>query len=103
MDEPANEPTPAAPLQPALGRAVSADLEALKNDVEQARELACDYQRQLAGVSNEHATLKQLFEKTRADLVQLHQGISQLREERHQLANEAMKAAALELKVARIT
>ena len=94
-------PVKAAP--PALGRAVSADLEALKNDVEQAREMACDYQRQLAGKTNDHAELKVLFEKTQADFAHLQSGIEQLRHERHQLANEAMKAAALELKVARLT
>jgi predicted RNase H-like nuclease (RuvC/YqgF family) len=86
-----------------LGTSVSADLEALKNDVEQARELACEYQRQLAGKSNDHALLKSLFEKTRDDLVHLHKGIAELREERHRFANEAMKATALEMKLERMT
>jgi septal ring factor EnvC (AmiA/AmiB activator) len=88
---------------PTLGSSVSADLEALKNDVEQAKELASDYQRQLAGKSNDLATMKQLFEKTRSDLVHLHEGITRLREERHQLANDAMRAEALALKVERLT
>src|ERR1700712_3146957 len=77
----------AASRPPALGRAVSADLEALRNDVDQAREMACDYQRQLAQQSNDHASLKGLFEKTNVDLVRLQKGIIQLREERHQFAN----------------
>jgi hypothetical protein len=97
------ERTPVASPPKPLGTAVSADLEALKNDVEQARELACEYQRQLAGKSNDHALLKSLFEKTRDDLVQLHKGIAQLREERHRFANDAMKAAALEMKLERVT
>jgi hypothetical protein len=92
----------ASPSRP-LGTSVSADLEALKNDVEQARELACEYQRQLAGKANDHALLKSLFEKTRDDLVHLHKGIAQLREERHQFANDAMKATALEMKLERMT
>lgn len=87
----------------ALGTSVSADLEALKNDVEQAREMASEYQRQLAGKSNDHALLKSLFEKTRDDLVHLHKGIAQLREERHRFANDAMKATALEMKLERMT
>ncbi len=88
---------------PALGSSVSADLEALKNDVEQAREMACEYQRQLAGKSNDHALLKTLFEKTRDDLIHLHKGIAQLREERHRFANDAMRATALEMKLERMT
>lgn len=99
---PGGSASSAAPAK-ALGTSVSADLEALKNDVEQARELACEYQRQLAGKSNDHALLKSLFEKTRNDLVQLHQGIAQLREERHRFANDAMKAMALEVKLERVT
>jgi hypothetical protein len=94
---------PAASPPKALGNSVSADLEALKNDVEQAREMACEYQRQLAGKSNDHALLKSLFEKTRDDLIHLHKGIAQLREERHQFANDAMRATALEMKLERMT
>ena len=94
---------PVASSPKALGTSVSADLEALKNDVEQARELACEYQRQLAGKSNDHALLKSLFEKTRDDLVHLHKGIAQLREERHRFANDAMRATALEMKLERMT
>jgi chromosome segregation ATPase len=94
---------PATPPRPALGSSVSADLDALKNDVEQARELAGAYQRQLAQQSNEHATLKLVFEKTRDDLVRLHNGITQLREERHEFANQAMRAMALEMKLERMT
>lgn len=94
-------PVAAAPRP--LGSSVSADLEALKNDVEQAREMACEYQRQLAGKSNDHALLKSLFEKTRDDLVHLHKGIAQLREERHRFANDAMRATALEMKLERMT
>lgn len=99
----AAEPAPISAAPRALGSSVSADLEALKNDVEQAREMACEYQRQLAGKSNDHALLKSLFEKTQGDLIHLQKGVAQLREERHRFANDAMKATALEMKLERMT
>src|SRR5438477_8325188 len=75
-----------------LGPRVAADLEAIVNDMEQAKELAAEYQRELAGKSNELAALKQLFEKTRQHLIQLETSVTKLREERHRLGNEAMRA-----------
>ncbi len=82
-----------------LGATLNADYEALRNDLDQATGLASDFQRQLAGKSNEHALLKQLFEKTQKDLAHMQTGIMELREERHRLANEAMRAVALELRL----
>ncbi len=94
----------AAPAQTTpLGKSVSADLEAVLNDLCQAKELACDYQRQLAGKANDHAMLKVLFEKTNADLKHLQNGIHQLREDRHRLANEVMAAAALQIRLENAT
>jgi chromosome segregation ATPase len=81
---------------PSLTANLRGDYEALKNDVEQAKVLAADFQQQLAGKSNEVAHLKQVFEKTSRDLANLQAGITALREERHRLANEAMRAVALE-------
>jgi chromosome segregation ATPase len=81
---------------PSLTANLRGDYEALKNDVEQAKVLAADFQQQLAGKSNEVAHLKQVFEKTSRDLANLQTGITALREERHRLANEAMRAVALE-------
>jgi len=105
--------TPAAPsgggpaaselVNPKLSASLSADYEALQNDMEQAQELAADFQRQLAGKSNEFAQLKQLFEKTQKDLTHLQTGIAELRAERHRLANEAMRATAFEMKLAKMT
>ena len=86
-----------------VGPSASVEVEALLNDMEQARGLAADYQRALAGKSNEFAELKQVFEKTQRDLAHLQGSVTELREERHRLANEAMRAAALELRVERIT
>ena len=71
--------------------------------MEQAQELAADFQRQLAGKSNEFAQLKQVFEKTQKDLTHLQTGIAELRAERHRLANEAMRATAFEMKLAKMT
>ena len=93
-----------APLtNPSLSATLRAEYEALQNDVEQAHELAAEFQRQLAGKSNEVAEFKQLFEKTQKDLTRLQASITELREERHRLANEAMRAAAFERKFTEMT
>jgi len=96
-------PSPPSLVNPKLSASLSADYEALQNDMEQAQELAADFQRQLAGKSNEFAQLKQLFEKTQRDLTHLHSGIAELRAERHRLANEAMRATAFEMKLTKMT
>jgi uncharacterized protein YdcH (DUF465 family) len=43
--------------------------------------------------------MKQVFEKTLQDLTQLQTSIAELRKERHHLANEAMRAVALQHKL----
>src|SRR4051812_26618128 len=86
-----------------LGPKVAAELEAISNDLEQAKELAAEYQRELAGKSNELAMLKQVFEKTRNHLIQLETSIKNLRDERHRLANEAMRAEGLQRKLDQVT
>ena len=105
-------PTPVAPTEPEtvaelvnprLSANLRADYEALRNDVQQANELAADFQKKLAGKSNEFAILKQVFEKACMDLGHLQAGITQLREERHRLANEAMRATALQMKLTNVT
>jgi chromosome segregation ATPase len=93
----------APPVNPNLSANLSADYEALLNDMQQAKDLAADFQRQLAGKSNEFAQLKQLFEKATADLANLQGGIVELRGERHRLANESMRATAFQLKLAQVT
>jgi chromosome segregation ATPase len=103
--QPTSEPAEAGGERPLTNPRLSANLrgdyEALLNDVEQARMLASDFQQQLAGKSNEVAHLKQIFEKTARDLAHLQEGITALREERHRLANEAMRAIALEHRLAK--
>ena len=104
------QPPPSAPAQhspsagvltnPNLSAALRAEYEALLLDVAQAHALCADFQRQLAGKSEEVAEFRQLFEKTQSDLARLQSGIVELREERHRLANEAMRVAALARKLA---
>ena len=86
---------------PSLSAAVKADYLALQNDFQQARELAADFQRQLSGQTNEHAVLKQILTKTQNDLAKLQTSITDLREERHRLANQAFEAIALREKLNR--
>src|SRR5580658_401446 len=100
---PPDEPSPRKLVNPNLTGSLVSDYAALQNDLVQAQELAADFQRQLAGKSNEHAQLKQIFEKTQADLAHLQDGIVELRAERHRLANEAMRATAFQAKLAKIT
>src|SRR4051812_17316931 len=90
-------------VNPKLSANLRADYDALRNDVQQANELAADFQKKLAGKSNEFAILKQVFEKACEDLGRLQAGISELREERHRLANEAMRATALQMKLTKVT
>ena len=98
---PAQHSQPASVLtNPNLSAALRAEYEALLHDVEQAHALCAEFQRQLAGKSDEVAEFKQLFEKTQVDLDRLQAGITELREERHRLANEAMRVAALARKLA---
>ena len=97
LPEPSDQPT--GMVNPKTTANLLADYEALQNDLEQANGLASDFQRQLAGKSNECAQFKQVFEKTCKDLAHLQTGITALREERHRLANEAMMATALKMKL----
>lgn len=111
MDRTSPEPneTPSTPAAKAdaqvvsatLGPKVAADYEALRNDLEQAQAIASDFQRQAAGKSNELAEMRILLERTTSDLTKLQASIAQLRQERHDLANRVMAAAALELKLKR--
>jgi len=94
---PSNLPEPHTPL----GYSLRADYEALRNDLDQAKELAGDFQRQLAGKSNEVAHFKSLLERTQRDLNRLDEHVQELRRERHRLANDSMKAQALELELKR--
>lgn len=90
-------------VNPSLSVALRHDYEALYNDVHQANALASDFQKHEAGKTNEIAVLKKVFENAQADLARLCTSIAELRQERHQLANEAMLAMALARKVGDLT
>lgn len=103
-------PTPAAHAQaassltnPNLSAALRLEYDALLNDMRRAQELCAEFQRQLEGKSNEVDEFKELFVKTQGDLFQLQDSITELREERHRLANEAMRATALSRKLVEVT
>lgn len=83
----------------ALGATLTAEYEAVRNDLVQAQELAAAYQRQLAEKSNDLADLKSLLERTQRDLQLLQDTIHELRTERHRLANEALRVTALEVEL----
>lgn len=86
-----------------LSQALLGDYEALHAAVHQGNALAADFRQHDTGHSNELAVLQQVFEKAQRELGQLHRSIAELRQERHQLANQAMRAMALERKLAEVT
>ena len=90
-------------ISPNLTSNLTADYAALQNDLEQARVLAGDYQKQLCDKSNDLAALRLLLEKAFRDPEHLQSNIVALREERHRLANAAMRSVALEHKLAAMT
>src|SRR5262245_44303335 len=71
-------PPPRELVSPQLGPKMSADYDALRNDLEQAQEMAAIFQREVAGKSNELATMRQLLEKTGNDLATLQASIVQI-------------------------
>lgn len=98
-DTPDTESVERVLINPKLTETLKGECDSLRDDLQQANELAADFQRQLASKSNEVATMKQFFEKTRGHLVQLQNSIKELRQERHQLANEVMAATAVSVKL----
>ena len=95
-------PAPASRTNPSLTATLQADYDAIRNDLEQAQELAADFQRLAADKSNEVAHIKTLLEKTTGDLTRLEEHVAELRRERHRLANELMIAASMDLELAKL-
>lgn len=91
-----------SPASPTLGAALQAETAALRNDLEQATELAAEYQRRLSSKSNDFAALKETLAKAQTDLNAMQGTIGELRTERHRYANEAMRAIALERRLQKI-
>jgi chromosome segregation ATPase len=92
----------ASRTNPNLTANLRADYDAIRNDLQQAKELAADFQRLAADKSNEVAHIKSLLEKTTRDLGRLEEHVAELRGERHRLANELMAAAATELELTKV-
>jgi chromosome segregation ATPase len=78
---------------------VRADYETVQADLRRANELAAGLKGKLAGKSKEVTHLKFLVEQTRSNLAHLQDGIMAMRKERHDLANAAMRAVALDSQV----
>jgi chromosome segregation ATPase len=85
---------------PNLTASLTAEYLALQNDLEQARCIAEDYQKQLSDKTNAFAVLKTRLVRTLKELDELQSLILELRKERHELANETMRAKALDQTVA---
>lgn len=86
-----------------LGAALRADYESVQTDLRRANELVAGLQGKLVGKSKEVTHLKFLVEQTRSNLAHLQDGIVTMRRERHTLANQAMRAVALESQVHQLT
>ncbi|MEO6751201.1 MAG: hypothetical protein ABIP85_05440 [Chthoniobacteraceae bacterium] len=77
--------------------------DAVQEDLRQTKEAAIALEDQLADKSEEMVRLMGMFERTKEHLAHLQESIRLLREERHKLANEAMRAQGLELMLTRVT
>lgn len=86
-----------------LSATLADDYEALQEHVQRVHMLAVDLQQQSPGRSNEVAVLSDLLSKAQKDLKRLKGSIARLRQERHRLANEAMRALALDRRLTEMT
>jgi len=86
-----------------LSAALFEEYAALHESVHRGNALAADFRQHLPGKAHELAVLQQVFGKAQEDLARLLASITRLREERHYLANEAMRAMALERRLNEMT
>ena len=86
-------------VDPNLTVSLRSDCGAIDGDLRDAAALTVDFEKQISGQSKEIAHLKWLVEKTRSHHAHLQEGITRLREERHPLANEAMRAVGFEMQL----
>jgi len=93
----------AAPTTRTLSAALREDGAAVQEDLRQANELAANLGAQLAGKSKELLHLKFLLEQMKSNFGHLQDSVVAMRAERHTLANECMRAQALDVVVARLT
>lgn len=83
-----------------LGTLLQTEAEALRNDLNEARALAAEYQREVSAKSNDLALLKQALERALHNLDLLQETLAELRTERHRLASEVMQMTWLQDQVA---
>ena len=81
------QPNPITPF-PVNG----ADYDALRNDLEQASQLAADFQHELAGKSNESAELKRELQKTRNEFAILQSALGEMRRKNDRLIQQGTPA-----------
>jgi hypothetical protein len=79
-----------------LGISVREDSEAMQDDLHKAAEVTAFLEGALAGKSREVAHLKRLLEASSARFKHLQETITAIRNERHSLANRAMRVVGLE-------
>lgn len=93
MATPEDRPQSTLPgvINPLITATLVADYEAVRNDLVQAEEIAADYQNQLASKTNDCAQLKIIMERANEDLAALQKAITDLRADRHRLANEVQR------------
>jgi chromosome segregation ATPase len=94
---------PAPVINPNLSAEIRAECGAIQKDLQEAESLAATFEERMAAKSKEILHLKRLVEQTRAHLSRLQEGITAMRQERHKLANEVMRAAGLELQLKKMT
>ena len=77
--------------------------DAVQQELREAHQLATSLDAELAGKSKEVLHLKFVLDRTKAHFGHLQDSVAALRQERHKLANDAMKVQGLEMMVGRIT
>jgi chromosome segregation ATPase len=86
-----------------LGLSAREDSEAMQDDLSKAAEVTACLEGALAGKSREVAHLKRLLEESSARFKRLQETITAIRNERHSLANTAMRVTGLEAALKQMT
>jgi hypothetical protein len=93
----------ADPLPAPAPDATTREIDALRDASGEARARLADAEAALTARSDELAQLRDIFEKTRHNLIRLQLTITELREERHRLADQATDIGALQRQVEQLT
>ena len=101
-DQAPNPPIEAPAPRPLTAALVAAG-DAVHDELQEANQLAADLDAQLAGKSKEVLHLKFVLDRTKAHFGHLQDSVAALRKERHQLANDVMKAQGLAFMLSDVT